>query len=167
MSLNRDCFTCASLCVLCAPLRARIAVADTYLAVLRRSLIFYPPPPNPMILLFPKEESGGNRHTRAHARTHTQNMGSQPAEIIHLDICACVLLEGEIAEREREKWIEEGWDMKGKMMDSRKHRAIIYSTCVCVCACACILNVCVRLSIRVRLWERERNDSYVCLALCD
>jgi len=53
--------------------------------------------------------------------------GSKPAKIIHLDICAGTLLGGEIREREREReWKEEGLDMKGKMMDSRKHRAIIY-----------------------------------------
>lgn len=38
-----------------------------------------------------------------HTHTDTQNMGASQPEIIHLDICACTLLRGEIGEGESGK----------------------------------------------------------------
>ena len=57
--------------------------------------------PTPTVTLVSKRGKGeGHTHSCTHRHTHVEH-GSQPAEIIHLDICACVLLGGEIGERER------------------------------------------------------------------
>lgn len=57
--------------------------------------------------------------------------------------------------------------MKGKMMDSRKHRAIIYRLCVFAHVRCARVRVRLYISICVQQWETESDDSCVCLALCD
>lgn len=48
--------------------------------------------------------------------------------------------------------------MKGNVMDSRKHRAIIY------CLCVCMYIECVYFGMCVTDREKEIDDSSVCLA---
>lgn len=56
-----------------------------------------PSPPPPTLFPFPKEESRKKTHTLI------QNIRAGQPEIIHLDICACVPLEGGIGQRESGK----------------------------------------------------------------
>lgn len=83
---------------------------------------YSPSPPAPAVCLVSKRR-------KQEKHTCTEH-GSQPAEIIHLDICACILLEGEIGERRRARY-EGGNDGQQKAEGNYKQL---------VCACACKLH---------------------------